>query len=369
MDTDLPPAHDSPKNILNVLNDDCIELILRRLGSKYNNIDLLNAAATCKRFRETAKRLISRFRSIAIGVKYCRSVSDHQVPILLTNFGHLIEELRFQPRGKRKNHNVKQNDKIFKSIAKYCGKTLKKLEIENYNPTFNKKNLFQALEKLILKRAYPKTFHLYSPLKVLTIESISLKEQPRFLRPFPDLLQINFNDTKYLTDKMLTFFMSLCPRLESLRVNYRNRVSPMILENIAAHSQNWKSISIHTAYTEDNSESVVNQQLQHLRVFRKLWNFSLDHEISLETLMSIFAKNHIPIWQLSVRVLPTNITPHFPINNTLVHLCLQPPSFGNFSVSDDFLIKLIKSLTVLETLEILNFPDSATTTRTIEKII
>lgn len=50
------PAQDSLKHLLNILNDDCIQEILRKLT---NASDFLNAAKTCQRFQVNAVHRIS----------------------------------------------------------------------------------------------------------------------------------------------------------------------------------------------------------------------------------------------------------------------------------------------------------------------
>lgn len=60
----MAPPHDSPSNILNTLNDDCIQAILVRIT---NVPDFANASQACERFQENAKLCFpSRFKSIEL---------------------------------------------------------------------------------------------------------------------------------------------------------------------------------------------------------------------------------------------------------------------------------------------------------------
>lgn len=59
----IPPAPNSPKNILNILIDDCIGEIFRRIATFE---DFLNATEVCKRFRKCAMDASYKFKSIDI---------------------------------------------------------------------------------------------------------------------------------------------------------------------------------------------------------------------------------------------------------------------------------------------------------------
>lgn len=280
MDIDSPPAHDSPKNILNILVDDCIEQILRLVLSRDIN-DFFSAAATCKRFQETAKSFESEFRSIAIGTG--SPILVNHVPMVLRHFGHLIESITWKPEG-----NSENNDKIFNLIGKYCGKTLRELTVHEYNPTVNEGNPFPALQTLILKNG-----------------SYNCSE-PWFIRPFPSLMRVEFNEMCDLTECMLTAFMSSNPQLQSLSIDNCDRVPPIFLLCTASHSRNLRHLSI-----IDNS----------------FGNFNDDG-------------------------IPVDIEPFFPINNTLVDLRIKVLIYER--IPDKFLFNLIKSLTALRTLSVSN---------------
>lgn len=102
------PAHDSPNNILNTLNDFCIQEILRRLES----VDFFNASMTCKRLHENAKMcfLIVFQPDTFIRIEKPTKVDD--VQYILNMFGHSIKKLRWIASGDRKI-----DSKIFEVIA------------------------------------------------------------------------------------------------------------------------------------------------------------------------------------------------------------------------------------------------------------
>lgn len=359
MDAD-PPAQDSPKNILNILDDDCIEEILRRLKKLE---DLLNAASACKRFRETAKSLKWMFRSVAIeDVRHiwiaATIVSAELAPTLLRNFGHLIESVEWKPK-----RNRERNDEMFKLIVKFCGKTLKRLVISNYNPQFNKRNRLQALERLELYEARPKNFRLDSHLKYLRIRLSSLKQQPWFIRPFPHLENVRFELMK-LTDDMLTKFLSFNQQLRVLQTDADTLLSPMVLESIGHYSRNIETLHIHSFNFMEFESTIINEKLLYLNALRKLMDFWLRGELSLELLLNMFAENGAPIWSLGIFLTPIDTAPSFPTIKTLNNLHIRCPH----GISDDFLINLVKSQSALKTLSIIN-EDRTVTIQRIKKIL
>lgn len=317
MDTDSAPAHNSPKNILNVLNDDCIEHILRRLVLFGDIEDFLNAAATCKRFQKTAQRFKSMFKSIKIGND--APIRVNHAPMVLNIFGHLIESIEWGPK-EQSDYYDDCNDKVFNLIVKYCDKTLKELKLLRYNSTIGGEDLFQSLQTLEVNNdLYDYRFeqHFYSG------------EQPWFIRPFPNLLRVKFFEVHELTDDMLTQFLSLNPQLEGLSVEHCGLVT---------------SISFFIALR--------CRSLRQLCVSRISYGYLKDFQLT---------KSMVPV---------------FPINNTIVDLWLRSKDRVEFP--DEFLISLIKSLTALRTLSISNgcsvayldtYVPSISTTRVVEKIL
>lgn len=60
IDIDTPPAQDSPKNILNILNNDCLQAIFRKVD---NMRDIYSVAHVCVRFQQNAIEC-STFREV-----------------------------------------------------------------------------------------------------------------------------------------------------------------------------------------------------------------------------------------------------------------------------------------------------------------
>lgn len=162
MHVEIPPSQDSPKHILKALNEDCIQLILRKLE---NVRDFLNAAETCTRFQANAKITFrAQYKEIRIDeLKYYNKSIDRYTVTLdrldsfLSIFGHLIMELHYIVLF------FDKDNEILNMIADYCGKTLNKLRVgptiggKYHSIYFNTRSKFQALEELEIRRS--QVFH------------------------------------------------------------------------------------------------------------------------------------------------------------------------------------------------------------------
>lgn len=118
------PAQDSPKHILNALNDDCIQEILRKLTDP---IDFLSAAETCRDFQVNALQCYPRnFKELSLSLEN-KSVGRYTAfPLkhasnFLKNFGHLILYMELISDFE---------DGTIDMISKICGETLFSMYIE-----------------------------------------------------------------------------------------------------------------------------------------------------------------------------------------------------------------------------------------------
>lgn len=346
----VPFVQNSEMSILDVLNDDCIGEILHQLKTFD---DLLNVVNTCKRFREIAKRHKILFKSIAIveapsfSFPWLESietptVSVNRVPILLNNFGHLIESISLNLLNCQQSIRNRGNE-IFQLIAKCCGSTLKSLILEKYNPNFNKQNRFPVLENLILDDATPIQFCLNSPLKYLYILKFNRQQNDfdsYFIQPFPYLEMVMFNTINHLTDDKLSTFLSLNPQLRKLHIKCCTNLTSTALEIIGYYSQNIEKIYIFHSF-----QLVTNESSHYLNGLQKMCGFGYTHQISVESLLNFFVENNCPIEELDVFPNFTAITPNFPTLMSLKVLTC-------FCISYKYFMRLIKRQTALQTLRI-----------------
>lgn len=339
---DVPPAQDSPKHILNVLNNDCIGEILRRLPTLK---DFVIASEVCIRFRDSAQASFPpKHKDVDINRRPLNSnyQSTERVPALLINFGHLIQSIDWKPSSDRH-----LNNQLFEMMGKYCGKTLKTLIITLNIVNFNKRTKFEALTRFELYKASTKNFRLNSPLKILKIGPLdSMKEQPWFIRTFPHLESVEFFNVKKLTDELLIQFISQNSQLKKLTVHGCKLLSPSILKLVGDLLPNLEDLHIDHCPTIYRSYTMheVNDNMMHMTKLRKLQSLKFDWPYQLEKLLNMFVENDISIESLSMAPTFPNSIENWPTLKTLKHLELDE------GFSDEMLINLVRCQPSLETI-------------------
>lgn len=366
------PEHDSPHHILNALNDDCIEAIFRQLTALE---DLLNAAYTCRRFRELAKRIRPMLKSISIDKgtgfstmwffhnvdieHYINIVPADRAPMFLRDFGHLTESLAWEP------HRSQQfNDDMFELIVKFCSKTLSYLSLRNCNPKIDKTVRFDALQHIELISRPLIDFSLDSPLKYVQFtediselspdnQSIQSQDQPWFIRSFPNLKEINF-DTNQLTDDTLEQFLALNQQLSILHFEFDCRTTPAMLESIGNYCQDINYLYVAMMFPDLD---IPNVNLMHLGKLRKLSSLHIYHNaMNIETLMKVLVENDVPLESLSCAVWRLEQSHSFMTLTTLTDLYMSIDGEN----SGDILINFIKSQTALKSVSIFNSDQTVT---------
>lgn len=145
-----PEAEKSPKNILNLLNDDCFCSILTRLSLS----DLFSVSKTCKRLHQISKSVFQlkyKKQHIALCdlVQNGNSIAD--IEYLISNFGSSITSIG----GNGLNDRLCDGDgnKIIGLIDQHC-KNLKSLSIDaslmRNVPIANFRQMYGRLEALVI---------------------------------------------------------------------------------------------------------------------------------------------------------------------------------------------------------------------------
>lgn len=230
------PARDSPKHILNALNDDCIQEILLKLT---DTSDFLGAAETCQQFQKNAlQRYPSEFKSLSLSVenkstnRYTGLAMD-----LATNylriFGHLIYHMEL----------INDFDEgTLNMIAKYCGKTLSELYIkgnENTTANFNALSKFKALETIRISSLSIDSMELPESLFNIFISDVKVQEDMQFiLEPLPNLKNVGFNSIANLSETTMNRFITLNPQIELFLIMNCRLMTCSVLNDISDRLQN-----------------------------------------------------------------------------------------------------------------------------------
>lgn len=250
-----PPAQNSPAHILNILNDDCIKEILKRLK---NRRDFLNAANVCKRFQYVAQTWLSH-KTLQIGGKSRKSststiVIDHRflsdLYAYLSIFGECIRNIKWFIPIKTTENTCAE---VFKMIANFCGKTLIRLDIIG-RTEISITTQFKVLERFEFH--YGALDHFEPPRSLKYLRLTQLNKNSYFKinlscleKKFPNLLEAHLGDFTNLmpTTNWFTSFIKCNPQLEKLTLIANEHFVPyanQMIHGIGKHLINLESLHL-----------------------------------------------------------------------------------------------------------------------------
>ena len=342
MDIGVPPAQDSPKHILNALNDDCIQSVFRQLD---NLRDFLSAAETCIRFQENAKLTFrTQYKTIEVDEfskkenMSSNSVTVDRLQSLFSIFGPLIVEFHFEGI---------INDDILNMIADYCGKTLQIFKITSSNVVdFNTRSSFKALTELRVINANIQNFKYKSQLRILTIDR-NVSDFDWFIQPFPLLETLKLVAVCHLRLDQAIEFLKLNPQLKSLYIRSCRHITPHIYGSIVDHAPKIEKLFLSvykSTSTADSIESILN--VSKLRNLRFLGIFYSQVEVPVGRLIDSLVENNVPVEVLGILNCDTDLIPQ--TSNLNIAQMKQLKKLGITQMSDETLVNYVKHLPQLE---------------------
>lgn len=152
-----PPKQDSSKHILNVLNDDC----LREIFKKLHFSTLASVVSVCVRFHRVAKEAFSsKYKSKKIHIydlAWNRRPTISQVNNFLSEFGSSISSVSLKARALGRYASYKKYEDThlhLEMISKYCNE-LKELEFCSFrvpeSTLYEMRTLFERLRRLCVE--------------------------------------------------------------------------------------------------------------------------------------------------------------------------------------------------------------------------
>lgn len=305
-DINVTPAHDSPKNILNILDNDCLQMILMKLNYLR---DFFRAAEVCTRFQENAKACFPFKKVVFTYVRHWYTyIYERKMNRLLLKdansflsiFGQKIETIKCNLQDLPEINDYQMIlDENFNSISKYCGKTLNELKIYG-DMTVEFQRPFEALEKLYVVKTTFKYFDskfIFPELKFLCLNHC--KSHLNWLaNKFPKLQYVNLYEES-LTEDMFIEFQNQNSQIKSLIFNISYWRSPLTYKDIENRLPNIVNLYLNLQGYNPEINSIGN--LRHLKKFHlniNLNDFFLSREIQL--LFSCMVENEQPIEELSI---------------------------------------------------------------------
>lgn len=360
VDINVPPPQNSPKNIINILNNDCLQAILLKIE---NVNDFYKAAKVCTRFQNNAK-ICFPFKKLRIACtlepqEMIDNIILHEdAENFLSIFATKIECLHITLTHKISNSNDDHfHDNVIDMIAKYCGNTLVELQI--FRGKFN--DFRQPFEVLKIFRICQCSIRNFDPtvafpeLKGLQVSSMKIDNVDWLANKFPNLECFHISHT-ILTDDLFIKFQLLNPQLQRLGVYSCRNLTSSIWKGIGDRLPN-----IHTLYdflmrfsTDDLTlEHITDigtlQQLKELTLF-SLWDGKEKYLSAMKSIFSLSIMYKQPIEILKLQRIDTELGEILQNVNTLKALYIQN------KCSESILLNLIKHLSALEDLRVFN-PD------------
>lgn len=334
VEIEVPPDQDSPKHILNILNNDCLQEIFRRLKQMR---DFLCAAKVCTRFQENALECVpSAFKSLRIddANDAPTSLPLEYLPDFLSTFGHFIQKIEWSWTQDREH-----DDDILNQIAAHCGKTLTDLTVYGHKVNFNTALPFEALKKLELYDATIYDLGALAPLKSLKLTFVKINDCDWLAKEFPKLQEAKFYAFHKLRDQMLMEFLRLNPQLQSLELICCRRITTSVFQNISRSSPNLINVGFEPC---KGLQSTFDANMVHLSDLRKLKSLHIEcHRFSGKALLTSLADNNVPIENLTVEGLISDLDECMPKLKSLKKLSVS-------SIYEAMLIDIAEKLDSLE---------------------
>lgn len=334
IDSSVPPSADSPSQILNALNDDCIQEILRHLT---NIQDFLSASEVCTRFQENAKSCFAqRHKDICISeINLMNSIPVERVESFLNNFGHLIKSIQWNKTDRTYDINT------MKLIAKFTGQTLSELTIRDHNIDMGNEKHFEALQKLEIESGAVSNFRLAQRLTILKLHLVKVMDFDSFVQDVPHIVEIELSFVKGFNDRMLIDFFKRNPQLQSLKLENCNRVSSEVLRLI--HNRLPKIERLEIGFLFSLAKTADMLDIGRLRGLQRLSLKNTRFEV--KTVIASLVKNETPIEDLYIDGYIGDFTECILKFKRLKYLHVN-------GVSETFFVTLVKELPVLERLRV-----------------
>lgn len=347
----VAPDPESPSNILNALNDDCLETVFQYL----NEINLINAAEVCKRFKKHAEQAFAKkFQDLQIVLP--GGFKPSELNCLLKNFGTKIRLLRADAQLSEWEWDcyLFNPDDFLCTVSEHCT-AIKNLDLsyfqikaemaEKLRPLFTKLESLR-LQGCDLKDSAESLISVCLDLKMLNLSQCNIGNGKCIKQKFKKLEEVHLNSISADPNAIINFF-KLNPTMKKLSVQ-KTRVGQFrLVQAVNASLPNLKELTMYE-WTDDSDDFVndfpVLDQLTSLKILRL--NF---HAVQMKILMENFAANNIPIEDLTIFCCQSTIAVIDSISE-LTKIKRLTLKYINGNFTDGSFIQLVKALPELQEL-------------------
>lgn len=291
------PDHNSPSNILNKLNDDCIQSIFKLLSLR----DLCTVADTCTRFQYVAQMVFSG------KLEHLKDV-DHDLGVKLRNYEsdeyHLLLESL-----------IRNFLCLFKSIETlHCDKhniILDALTAQSFrgNCSIDKVGFYHLLVReasFEFNRVLP-LLRLLTSIRLVPCEGNNREfiafTQAIMKRQFVKLKEFQIRNICGLSDELLDEFMSLNQQLTNIVLKepeyLHNNISSNIFRSVTLHLGNLEKLEIGGYIRIESGIEQILINLAKLKYLKVIKIYSAGFPVDM--LLKVLAKEKTPIEELGFK--------------------------------------------------------------------
>lgn len=373
---DIHPVQDSPKNILNILNDYCIQAILLKVD---NILDFYNAAKVCTRFQKNAQTVCFPFKDILFeDVLKWTGDNEGKYPIprqcaedFFSIFGQFVKSIMYEQiddtmnymdfdeysSEEESNSHMDHINRIpYKSekivemnvfedvdlIQNYCGKNLVKLDISAACECFCYLNSkFESLEELSLNSISATSANLFPKLKELNLSHLEVSNVNFIANKFPHLKKLWFLGVEQFNNKTFIEFQIHNPQLEELGIYNCEHLTSLVWQDIGKRLPNL--VRLNVFHVEEIDKNMLD--LCTLEKLRELTLIKFDWCDSLKPLFDLFVDKNLLIEKLSINNLDNEAAISLQKLKMIKNLTIS-------ETSNEIVIDIVKELPALEHLEI-----------------
>lgn len=361
----LPPDQESPKQILNKLDDDCLEAVFKYLDM----IDLCNAAEVCKRFNQRAKDAFRlKYKKIDLSEWKIQLMEDNEFKSLLNNFGPSIISIVFMGGGHMKY--ISDPDDILHKIQAKCVH-LKELTVRHI-PDFDVKlqPMFAKLERLEfdhceLDNKMKDFLSARKNLKKLGLVCCKNESDELIMQKFPMLVEAKITSLSKCSGDALKCFIALNSTLEKFEFGFSDEHVSGVYSAIAHNLPNLSELRSNLCVGDDfHRDTEFVGQIRTLKV--------LDINLGwfpITPLVNSLVTNKTPIESFSLRKCDIDDETVEGLSQLKQIKILGLFCFRGDIILDEYIIKLAEELPELNELHLGHYRDIISQITTMKTVV
>lgn len=263
------------------LNEDCLNEIFKHL----NVIDLCSVVQVCEPLKQLTEsyfyRKYSKFDFSALFEK--RLITYKEGRDIMRNFGPMIRSMTISKQAFQDHGALGHvEERLFKDLVEFCGKTLPKLELKSCYFTSRAvealnmlSNSLQSLTLDDIVLAKGCVFHLTNFTSLTNLKYANKVNFYAFMDKYPALKILELSNISINNQRMFQHFIASHAHLDSLTILFRDGVSSEMIRFIAKNMKSLRTFNFYGSQI-NGSESIkqIQKNIVHLSGLTNLKSFT-----------------------------------------------------------------------------------------------